>query len=665
MPTSTCSCCSTRRPAGATGRPSCSPAAPHADAGRWAGETLGRLHAATAGDAEVAAAFGDYEAFAPAAPRSVLRSRRCSGSRSSRPHCEPLVEELRNARVCLVHGDYAPKNMLLGRDGSWLLDAEVAHVGQPGLRSGLLPRLPAAHGRAEARARGGLQRARRRLHRDATRAARAPLRAVAGVDHRPHRARCCSRAPTAARPRPSSRRAAARRARALGKRLLLDPAPDLDGGRSLVRMSDRCDRARARLRGARLARHADGRLRRSRSPVAPRRARRCRPAPRRARTRRTSGATAARATAGAACAAPSPPSTARSPRALRGRDAADQAVIDAALRDLDGTPSLARLGANAVLAASLACALAAAEAARVPLWRLLAPGAPPLLPLPMVNVLSGGAHAGRAVDVQDVLVIPLAATHVRRGDRARGARARGAAAELRAARPRHGARRRRGRPGGAARIQRGGARDRHPRHRARRASRPRSRSTSPRRSSCDGDGYRLAREDRRLDGAALAREVAGWARRYPLVSIEDPLGEDDWEAWRLVTELLGDRACSCSATTSSRPRPSGSRTASPRASPTPCSSSPTRPARSRMRARRSSWRSARATRPSSRRARATREDAWLADLAVGWRSGQIKVGSTQRSERTAKWNRLLRIEAERPGAELAPWRVARPRSSTV
>ena len=94
---------------------------------------------------------------------------------------------------------------------------------------------------------------------------------------------------------------------------------------------------------------------------------------------------------------------------LRGRDAADQAVIDAALRDLDGTPALARLGANAVLAASIACALAAAVAARAPLWRLLAPGSEPLLPLPMVNVLSGGAHAGQAVDVQDVLVIPLAA----------------------------------------------------------------------------------------------------------------------------------------------------------------------------------------------------------------------------------------------------------------
>jgi enolase len=95
---------------------------------------------------------------------------------------------------------------------------------------------------------------------------------------------------------------------------------------------------------------------------------------------------------------------------LRGHDAGEQAVIDAALRDLDGTPSLARLGANAVLAASLASALAAAEAARTPLWRLLSPAGAPLLPRPMVNVLSGGAHAGRAVDVQDVLVIPLGAT---------------------------------------------------------------------------------------------------------------------------------------------------------------------------------------------------------------------------------------------------------------
>jgi 5-methylthioribose kinase len=102
----------------------------HADAGSWAGDTLGRLHTATAGDAEVAAAFNDYEAFAE------LRLEPYYGTVMEQiPELEgelaPLVAELREARICLVHGDYAPKNMLLGRDGSWLLDAEVAHVGHP------------------------------------------------------------------------------------------------------------------------------------------------------------------------------------------------------------------------------------------------------------------------------------------------------------------------------------------------------------------------------------------------------------------------------------------------------------------------------------------------------------------------------------------------------
>ena len=102
----------------------------HAASGRWAGETLGRLHSATAGDPEVAAAFGDYEAFAQ------LRLEPYHGVVMERlpdlaPALEPLVAELRDARTCLVHGDYAPKNILLGPDGAWVLDAEVAHYGHP------------------------------------------------------------------------------------------------------------------------------------------------------------------------------------------------------------------------------------------------------------------------------------------------------------------------------------------------------------------------------------------------------------------------------------------------------------------------------------------------------------------------------------------------------
>ena len=94
---------------------------------------------------------------------------------------------------------------------------------------------------------------------------------------------------------------------------------------------------------------------------------------------------------------------------LVGRDAFDQIGVDAALRALDGTPNLRRLGANAVLAASVACAVAAARSMGIPLWQAVSSDKPPLLPLPMVNVISGGAHAGGLIDVQDFLVIPVGA----------------------------------------------------------------------------------------------------------------------------------------------------------------------------------------------------------------------------------------------------------------
>jgi 5-methylthioribose kinase len=102
----------------------------HPEAGSWAGDTLGRLHAATAGDAEIAAEFDDHEAFEllrldPYHEAVMRRIPRLAAA------IEPLVDELRSARTCLVHGDYAPKNILLGRDGAWVIDAEVTHVGHP------------------------------------------------------------------------------------------------------------------------------------------------------------------------------------------------------------------------------------------------------------------------------------------------------------------------------------------------------------------------------------------------------------------------------------------------------------------------------------------------------------------------------------------------------
>ena len=299
----------------------------------------------------------------------------------------------------------------------------------------------------------------------------------------------------------------------------------------------------------------------------------------------------------------------------------------------------------------------------MPLWRMLAPDAAPLLPRPMVNVLSGGAHAGRAVDVQDVLVIPLAAaTFAEAIEHAALVRA-GAAAELRE----------RGYATALVADEGGLA--------APLASNEEALEIATRgieragvaaalaldvaaTQLLDGDGYRLAREDRRLDGAGLAREVAGWAARYPLVSIEDPLGEDDWEAWRLVTELLGADVQLLGddlfATSPERLAHGIGAGVANAVLVKPNQAGTLSDARAALElAQREGYATVVSTRSGDS------EDAWLADLAVGWRSGQIKVGSTQRSERTAKWNRLLRIEAEHADAELAPWRVAQPRSSTV
>ncbi|MDX6561142.1 MAG: enolase [Gaiellales bacterium] len=345
---------------------------------------------------------------------------------------------------------------------------------------------------------------------------------------------------------------------------------------------------------------------------------------------------------------------------LRGLDAADQPAVDAALTALDGTPELGRLGSNAVLAASVGCALAAAASARRPLWEVLAPVSPPLLPRPMVNVLSGGAHADRAVDVQDVLVIPLAATTFRQAieDAAR-VRA-GAAEELRE----------RGHVTALVADEGGLAAPLESNEEALEiASRGIERSGVDAALALDvaatqlihGSGYRLAREDRFLDGAALVRELAGWARRFPLVSIEDPLGEDDWDAWHLAGELLppgiqllGDDLFATSCERIARGVAEGVANA---VLVKPNQAGTLSGARKALEL---AHREGYATVLSARSGES--EDAWLADLAVGWRSGQIKVGSTQRSERTAKWNRLLRIEAERPDAELAPWRPARPRA---
>ena len=340
---------------------------------------------------------------------------------------------------------------------------------------------------------------------------------------------------------------------------------------------------------------------------------------------------------------------------LAGADAADQAAVDSALRALDGTSNLSRLGANAVLAVSVASAVADARSAGMPLWRRLAPDGPPLLPLPMVNVISGGAHAGGLIDVQDFLVVPVGATSFSEAlewsVRVRAA----TAAEL--ARLGHTS---------SLVADEGGLAAPLPSNRAaldlllagieHSGLEPGFEvaiavDVAATQLVVDG-GYRFASERRTLRETELVEELALWVGDYPIVSIEDALGEDDGDGWGLITghlanriQLVGDDLF---VTSPERLR-AGIRDGIANAvlvKPNQVGTL-TEAAHVVEIAKAAGY----ATVLSARSGET--EDSWLADLAVGWRTGQIKVGSTTRSERTAKWNRLLRIEAEHPDATFA------------
>jgi len=347
---------------------------------------------------------------------------------------------------------------------------------------------------------------------------------------------------------------------------------------------------------------------------------------------------------------------------LVGRDVLDQEGIDAALRALDGTPNFSRLGANAALAASVACAIAAARSQGVPLWRALCPDLPPLLPLPMVNVISGGAHAGGLVDVQDFLVVPVgartfaeaiewasrvraaaAAVLVDRGhDVALVADEGGLAARLESNRAAldvllEGIERSGLEPGAEAAI---------------------AVDVAATQLLVEGS-YVLASENRSLRAEELVDELTSWVADYPIVSIEDALGEDDEAGWKDASDrlapriqLLGDDLF---VTSPDRLRAGIEQHIANAVLVKPNQVGTLSDARRVVEiAKEAGY----ATVLSARSGET--EDSWLADLAVGWRTGQLKVGSTTRSERTAKWNRLLRIESEQPGATFAGAAVLAP-----
>jgi enolase len=336
--------------------------------------------------------------------------------------------------------------------------------------------------------------------------------------------------------------------------------------------------------------------------------------------------------------------------AVLGLDALDQRSVDAALVGCDDTEQLARVGANAVLAVSIASLIAAADAERLPLHALFAAGRPPRLPLPMVNVLSGGAHAGGLVDVQDFLVVPMGAgTFAEAIEWAHRVRAGTAAVATDE------------RMNAALVADEGGLAFPLPSNRSalELLARGIERSGLTLGEDCgiavdvaatqlfDGRAYRLATERRVLRAAELVDELESWRSDFPIVSIEDPLADDDWDGWRLAGERLGDVqlvADDLFATSAGRLQRGISQGIANAVLVKPNQAGTvSRAADVVALARRAGYAIIVSARSGDT------EDSWLADLAVGWSADQIKVGSTMRSERTAKWNRLLDLEAKLGG----------------
>ena len=335
--------------------------------------------------------------------------------------------------------------------------------------------------------------------------------------------------------------------------------------------------------------------------------------------------------------------------ALSGMDAEDQRRIDDALIKLDGTPNKGRLGANAILGVSLAVAKAAAAARELPLYRYLGGASAHLLPVPMMNIINGGAHADNPIDIQEFMIMPVGAATcadaVRMGAEVFHT--------LRKALKDAGHATNVGDEGGfapnlksadeALGLHHEGDRGRRATSRARTS---RWRSIAPPPSSTRTASTSMEGEGKTLDSAGMAKYLAALVGRYPIVSIEDGMAEDDWEGWKALTDAIGAK-CQLVGddlfVTNTERLAEGIEQA---ASPTRSWSRSTRSARSPRRSTAWPWpRRAAYTAVISHRSGET-EDATIADIAVATNAGQIKTGSLSRSDRTAKYNQLIRIEEE-------------------
>jgi enolase 1/2/3 len=341
--------------------------------------------------------------------------------------------------------------------------------------------------------------------------------------------------------------------------------------------------------------------------------------------------------------------------AVYGLDAADQAGIDAVLRDLDGTPNKAELGANAILGVSLACAHAAAAAHDLSLFRYLGGAGARTLPVPMFNILNGGKHAQDSTDFQEFMVMPVGSPTYTEALRA-GAEI---FAVLRSILHEEGHATGQGDEGGFApslpsneaavevilrAIERAGYR---PGDEVAIALDPATTELVERGSDVGGGPVRyvLAREGRTLESGELIDLWADWVARFPIVSIEDGLAEDDWTGWAEMTRRLGDRVQLVGddllvTNTNRIQRAIDERAANSVLIKLNQIGTLTETIEAIDLARRAGW-----TAIVSHRSGET-EDTTIADLVVAMGTGQIKTGAPSRSERVAKYNRLLRIEGE-------------------
>ena len=292
---------------------------------------------------------------------------------------------------------------------------------------------------------------------------------------------------------------------------------------------------------------------------------------------------------------------------LRGLEAYDQRAVDLALIDLDGTADKSRLGANAIVGTSLAVARAAASDAAAPLYRYVGGVDAHVLPVPMMNVLNGGAHSDNNVDFQEFMVVPVGAASF-----AEAVQAIGAAGRV---------------PGDEVAL-----------------------ALDPASSELWHDGvYVLEGEGRTLSSDELVTYWVDLVDRYPIISLEDAMAEQDWEGWVAHTCALGDRiqivGDDVFVTSAERlERGIAAGVANAILVKVNQVGTLTETLATVATATRASYRSV-----ISHRSGET-EDTFVADLAVATNCGQIKTGAPARSERVAKYNQLLRIEEQLGGS---------------